>query len=64
MLGGLQIRELRKELVDTRKMTERQFHDALLKENSIPIAMMRASISGQKLSRDYLPNWEFYGHNP
>jgi hypothetical protein len=61
LLGGLQIRGLRKELVDNGKMTEHQFHDALLKENSIPIAMMRASINGQKLTRDYLPDWKFYG---
>jgi len=64
MLGGLQIRSLRHELVDSGKMTERQFHDALLKENSIPIAMMRADLSGQKLSRDYVVDWKFYGPNP
>src|SRR4029453_36008 len=32
MLGGLQIRALRKELVDSGKMPEREFHDAILKE--------------------------------
>src|SRR6476619_7769265 len=37
MLGGLQIRALRKELVDTRKMSDREFHDAILRENSIPV---------------------------
>ena len=60
LLGGLQIRGLRHELVDSGKMTEHQFHDALLKENSIPIAMMRASISKEKLTRDYSPQWKFY----
>jgi uncharacterized protein (DUF885 family) len=61
MLGGLQIRGLRKELVDSGKMTERAFHDAILKENRIPIAMVRASLTGQKLTRDYRPDWKFYG---
>jgi hypothetical protein len=64
MLGGLQIRSLRHELVDSGKMTERQFHDALLKENSIPIAMMRADLSGEELSREYAVDWKFYGPNP
>jgi hypothetical protein len=64
MLGGLQIRALRKELVETGKMTERAFHDAILKENRMPIALVRAALSGQPLARDYRPDWKFYGPNP
>ena len=44
MLGGLQIRALRAELVDSGKMTERDFHDAILREGPIPIAMVRAAL--------------------
>jgi uncharacterized protein (DUF885 family) len=44
MLGGLQIRALRAELVDNGKMTERDFHDAILREGPIPIAMVRAAL--------------------
>jgi uncharacterized protein (DUF885 family) len=61
MLGGLQVRALRKELVDSGKMSERDFHDAVLKENRIPIAMIRADLTGQKLTPDYRPDWKFYG---
>jgi len=46
MLGGLQIRALRAELVDSGKMTEREFHDAILREGPIPIAMVRAALTG------------------
>jgi uncharacterized protein (DUF885 family) len=46
MLGGLQIRSLRAELVDSGKMTERDFHDAILREGPIPIAMVRAALLG------------------
>jgi uncharacterized protein (DUF885 family) len=60
MLGGLQIRALRKELVDSGKMTDRQFHDAILKENSIPVDLIRASLKEQPLSRDYQATWRFY----
>jgi uncharacterized protein (DUF885 family) len=64
MMGGQQLWALRKELVDTGKMTNRQFHDAILKENRIPIAMVRASLSKQKLTRDYVCDWKFYGPSP
>jgi uncharacterized protein (DUF885 family) len=61
MLGGLQIGSLHKALVDSGKMTERQFHDAVLKENAIPIEMIRADFMNEKLSRDYVAHWKFYG---
>ena len=60
MLGGLQIRAMHRELVESGKMTDRQFHDAILRENSIPIAMIRASLTKQALTRDYQPEWRFY----
>jgi uncharacterized protein (DUF885 family) len=61
MLGGLQIRELHKELVDSGKMTDRDFHDAVLQQNRIPITMVRASLTKQALSPDKPPEWRFYG---
>jgi hypothetical protein len=64
MLGGLQLRALHHELVDSGKMTNRAFHDAVLKENRVPIEMIRAGLTGQKLSRDFRPNWRFYDLKP
>ena len=64
LLGGLQIYSLRKELVDSGKMTNRAFHDAILKENRIPIEMVRALLTKQKLTRNYASNWKFYGPIP
>src|SRR5262249_3670015 len=61
LLGGLQLYAPHKELVDSGKMTNRQLHDAVLKENRIPVAMIRASLTNQKLTRDYAPGWRFYG---
>jgi len=61
LLGGLQVRGLHHELVDSGKMTNRTFHDAVLKENRIPIEMVRASLTKQKLTRDFVSNWKFYG---
>jgi uncharacterized protein (DUF885 family) len=64
LLGGLQIYSLHKELVDSGKMTNRAFHDSILKENRIPIEMVRALLTKQKLTRDYTANWKFYGPIP
>jgi len=61
MLGGLQIRALHKELVASGKMTAREFHDAILRENSIPVEMIRASLTGQALTREFRTSWRFYG---
>jgi len=64
MIGGLQIRSLRKELVDSGAMTNRAFHDRILRENAMPIAMLRALMTDRKLSRDFKSDWKFYGPNP
>jgi hypothetical protein len=61
MLGGLQIRGLHKEMVQSGKMTERAFHDAILKENAIPIEMIRGSLGGEELTKEFKPSWKFYG---
>ncbi len=60
LIGGLQQYAMHKELVDSGKMTNRAFNDALLKENRIPIEMLRAAITNQKLTRDLVTNWKFY----
>jgi uncharacterized protein (DUF885 family) len=59
MLGGLQIRALYKERVASGAMTPRAFHDAVLRENAIPIEMIRASLAQQELKRDFSSQWRF-----
>jgi uncharacterized protein (DUF885 family) len=61
MLGGLQIRSLYKDLVDTRKMTPKQFNDTILRAGSMPVEMLRAIVTTQPLARDYKAQWKFYG---
>ena len=60
MIGGLQFMALKRELVDTKKMTYKQYHDAILAENSMPIEMLRAVLTNQSLNRDYKTSWRFY----
>jgi uncharacterized protein (DUF885 family) len=59
MIGGLQLRALHAELVDTKKMSEREFHDAVLQGGPMPIAMVRARLLKLSLTRDGPPAWRF-----
>jgi uncharacterized protein (DUF885 family) len=59
MLGGLQIRALRHELVDSGLITERDFHDRILREGPIPIALVRTALKRQRPNLDNLNDWRF-----
>ena len=45
LLGGLQLRGLRKELVESKQMTNKQFHDEILRQGSMPIALIRLGLT-------------------
>ena len=60
LIGGLQFRALHRELVDSGKMTNRQFHDSILKENRMPAEVLRALLAGLPLSREFTASWKFY----
>jgi uncharacterized protein (DUF885 family) len=59
MLGALEFRALHHELVDSGKMTNRQYHDAILREGMMPIPVLRAILTGEKLTPDWKPQWKF-----
>jgi uncharacterized protein (DUF885 family) len=61
MLGGLQLRALHDEVVKSGKMSERAFHDTVLRENAIPIEMIRADLTGETLTKEFKSGWKFYG---
>ena len=61
MLGGLQFRALHEELVESRRMTEREFHDAILQGGPMPVEMVRARLRGDPLDPDHRPSWRFAG---
>jgi uncharacterized protein (DUF885 family) len=60
LLGGLQLRALYKELVDSGRMTAQQFHDAVLIGGPMPIELVRARLSGAPLDKDFATTWRFY----
>jgi hypothetical protein len=64
LLGALQFRAMHHELVDSKKMSDREFHDSILHENSMPIELLRADLENLKLTRNFKASWKFYGENP
>lgn len=64
MIGGLQIRALRRQLVEpgtpgADRLSEKSFHDQLLTYGPIPIEMVRAGLLNSPLTRDWQPGWRF-----
>ncbi len=62
--GALQFCALHAELEDSGKMTNRDCHDGILRENQIPVEMLRAILENQELSKNFQTNWKFYGVIP
>jgi uncharacterized protein (DUF885 family) len=60
MIGALQIRALKEEVVGSGKMSLKQFNDAVMKENNMPIEMLRALLLKSPLTEDYKSQWRFY----
>lgn len=60
MMGGLQFFALKKELVDTKKLSHKDFHDAIISLNAMPVEMIRAILTNQPLKEDHKSAWRFY----
>lgn len=59
MLGGLQIRRMHKDWVQSGRLTNRQFHDAILQEHAMPIEVLRLALGDTPLRKDQKPQWRF-----
>ncbi len=58
LIGGLQFRALYRELVVDGALSDREFHDAVLRGNQMPLAVVRARLLGQQTIER---NWRFGG---
>ncbi len=61
MIGGLQIRALHEQLVQSGEMTNRAFHDAILRGGRMPVEMVRARLLGEAPRKDFKSEWRFQG---
>jgi hypothetical protein len=64
MLGGLQLRALHQQLVAKGRMTNRQFHDAVITGGPMPIAMVRARLANLPMTREGPAPWRFADELP
>jgi hypothetical protein len=60
MIGGLQFMALKNEMTANNKMSLKQFHDAVLQQNSMPVEMLRNIMTNKILQKDYETMWRFY----
>lgn len=61
MIGGLQFRALHQELVGSKKMSNREFHDAILQGGTMPVEMVRVRLLGERISKNHTARWKFEG---
>ena len=59
MIGGLQLRALRHEMVGPGKLTDQAFNDTVLTYGAIPIELIRAGMQKLPLTREGRPHWKF-----
>ena len=45
-------------------MTDKAFHDEILRQGNMPISLVRLAVGRQKLTRDMPVDWKFYGDDP
>ena len=61
LLGAVQFRKLHEELVQSGRMSEKSYHDEILRNGNMPVALVRLLLNGDELSRDMPLDWKFYG---
>ncbi|MFM9872208.1 MAG: DUF885 family protein, partial [Fimbriimonadaceae bacterium] len=62
MLGALQLWQMRRELVDSGKIREKEFHDQILHMGNMPWAIARNYLDGEPITKNPKP-WKFYNGN-
>ena len=64
LIGGLQLRALARELIGPEKMSSKQFHDQVLQQGSLPVALLRMALGSGALDQNSQPGqWRFAGQS-
>ncbi len=64
LIGAMQLRELKKEFVDSGRMTLKEFHDYVIRRGGMPIALLRLALGDEKLRHDMPLAWKCFGPEP
>lgn len=59
MIGALEFYALRDEVVNSGKMTEKEYHDLIMSQNAMPVEILRAKVRGVSLEKDHRASWKF-----
>jgi hypothetical protein len=59
LIGGRQLLALHDEMVGPGKLSERQYHDAVLEQGAMPIELLRAALKDVPVAKDAKPSWRF-----
>ena len=59
LIGGLQMHALYREMVEGGQMTARAFHEAVLRQNCMPLTLLRALLTETPLERGGPADWRF-----
>jgi uncharacterized protein (DUF885 family) len=59
MIGALEFYALRDEVVNSDKMTEKEYHDLVMSQNAMPVEILRAKVTGNPLKKDHKASWKF-----
>jgi hypothetical protein len=46
-------------MVNSGKIEEKEFHDLILMQNTMPIEILRAKVTGNPLKKDHRASWRF-----
>jgi len=60
LIGGMQFYALEREMVGSGKMSMKAFHDQVIKENNMPVEMVRAILLNQDIDKNHQTKWRFY----
>lgn len=60
MLGAFQLWDIRRDVVDSGKMTEKEFHDAVLQIGNLPWAVVKSLLEQKPIGKDFSFDWSFY----
>lgn len=63
MIGALQFWELKAELVENGPYTLKEFHDRVLRENAMPVTVLRALLKEEPFPAEIRNDWKFYSFN-
>ena len=61
LVGAVQLRMLAKEVVESGKLSAKDFHDTIIQTGGMPFSLIRLLVNGEELSPDMKLDWKFYG---